>query len=144
MQTFEGGCHCGNIHVTYKSAVPPERSEPRACQCSFCRKHNSRTISDPKGHLDITVQDDSRLTRYRFELGVADYLVCRTCGVYVGAFMADPAEPRGYATLMANALDAQADFPAPTPIVYDGENAAGKRERRRVRWTPATLTIARS
>jgi len=108
MHVLEGGCHCGNLAVTYRTGVAPEDATPRACQCSFCRKHRARAISDPDGSLEIRVGDASALTRYRFGTGCADFLVCTTCGVYVAAFMPDPDDARGVATLMANALDDQA------------------------------------
>ena len=145
MHQLEGGCHCGNIRVTYQTAIAPEDAVPRACQCSFCRKQNTRAVSDPRGKLTIVVADATQLNRYRFGLAISDYLVCRTCGVYVAAFMPDadatPDACTGYATLMANALDEQARFPPAQPIVYDGEDAAARTGRRRQRWTPATLQV---
>lgn len=142
MHELHGGCHCGNVRVVYHTAVAPEAARPRACQCSFCRKHNTRTVSDPAGDLTITVRDPEQLSRYRFALGLSDYLVCRICGVYMGSFMGDPDDGKGLATLMANVLDEQARFPEPAPITYDGEGEETKRERRRQRWTPARLTVA--
>ena len=142
MHELHGGCHCGNVRVVYRTAVAPEAAVPRACQCSFCRKHNTRTVSDPSGDLTITVRDRDQLSRYRFALGLSDYLICRICGVYMGSFMGDPGDDRGLATLMANVLDEQARFPGPTPITYDGEGEETKRERRRQRWTPARLVLA--
>lgn len=142
MHQFEGGCHCGNIRVVYRTGIAPEAARPRACQCSFCRKQNTRMVSDPAGHLAISVADGGRLNRYRFALGLSDYLTCRTCGVYVAAFMADPDEAHGLATLMVNALVSEARFPQAAPISYDGEDAASRRDRRRQRWTPASLTVA--
>ncbi|MSQ18238.1 MAG: aldehyde-activating protein [Betaproteobacteria bacterium] len=139
MHQLDGSCHCGNIRVLYRTAVAPEEARPRACQCTFCRKHNTRAISDPGGTLAITVDDQGALNRYRFGLGAAEFLICRTCGVYVAAFMADPHDDQGYATLMANVLEAQGRYPEAAPTVYDNEDEAGRRARRRQRWTPATL-----
>ncbi len=141
MHHLEGGCHCGNIKVVYRTDIAPEDAKPRACQCSFCRKHNTRAVSDPSGSLAITVSHGSALSRYRFGLGSAEFLICRTCGVYVAAFMADPDDGHGYATLMANALDAQGRYSPAVPTVYDNEDEAGRRERRRQRWTLATLSV---
>lgn len=142
MHALEGGCHCGNIAVTYRTTVAPEDARPRACQCTFCRKHATRAVSDPAGSLEIRVVDPAAMSRYRFGTGSADFLVCRTCGVYVAAFMADPDDAHGYATLMANALDAQARYPAADPTSYAGEEVHAKRERRRRVWTPAVLRQA--
>ena len=141
MHELKGGCHCGNITVVYRSMIAPEDAVPRACQCSFCRKQNTRAVSDPKGLLAITVGAEERLSRYRFGLAIADYLICRECGIYVAAFMADGDKSRGFATLMSNALDAQARYPVALPIDYDGEDDTARSGRRRQRWTPATLKI---
>ena len=78
------------------------------------------------------------LSRYRFGLGITDYLVCRTCGAYVGAVMED--EGRLIATLNVNALDIRDSFdPAPPLHVYDGEDEPRRRSRRRKFWMPATV-----
>ena len=139
MHELAGGCHCGNITVTYKTSIAPEDAQPRACQCSFCRKHQSRAISDPSGALTFTINDESGVNRYTFGLGSCQFLVCNNCGVYVGAYMPDPDDAHGFGTLMANALDAQGRYPQASPTVYDGEDGEGKRERRRRVWTPAVL-----
>ena len=139
MHNLKGGCHCGNISVDYSTSIAPEDSAPRACQCSFCRKHQSRAVSDPTGSLKFTIHKQSEVNRYTFGIGSCQFLVCRRCGVYVGAFMPDPDDTAGYATLMANALDAQGRYPQATPTVYDGEDGAGKKDRRRRVWTPAVL-----
>ena len=105
MHELKGGCHCGNISLRYTTSIAPEDAEPRACQCSFCRKHQSRAVSDPAGRAEITIHDSDGVNRYRFGLASNDFLICRNCGVYVGGFMPDPDDAHGYATLMANALD---------------------------------------
>ena len=142
MHQLEGGCHCGTITVTYRTAIAPEATTPRACQCTFCRKHQTRAISDPAGRLEIVVRDPAGISRYRFGLGTADFLICRTCGVYVAAFMPDPDDAHGFATLMASALEPDVRFPDPVPAHYDAEDAAAKRARRRRMWTPAVLRSA--
>ncbi|MDH3581014.1 MAG: hypothetical protein OEM91_10365 [Hyphomicrobiales bacterium] len=142
MHELNGGCHCGNISVTYHTGVAPEAAEPRACQCAFCRKHSTRAVSDPEGSLQISVTRAQALSRYQFALNAADFLICRDCGVYVAAFMPDPDDDNGFATLMADALDNRARYAQAAPTSYDGEDEAGRRQRRREKWTPATLKIA--
>ena len=140
MGEYHGGCHCGNIRVTYRTGVAPAEAVVRACQCSFCRKHATRAVSDPEGSLAITVRDESLLGRYRFALRAADFLICRQCGVYVAALMAEG--DGGYATLMVNALDDHAQYTrTPVPVEYEAEDEAGRRQRRRDKWTPATLRV---
>lgn len=134
----DGGCHCGAIAMTYESDVAPEATEVRACQCSFCRKHASRAISDPAGRVTLTLRDASAVQRYRFGLGTADYYLCGRCGVYVAAVMQDGEDH--YAVAIVNALDDAALFTQPaTPSDYSAEDEAARRRRRCTRWTPAQL-----
>ena len=142
MPKLTGGCHCRNITVEYQTEIAPEDAKPRACQCSFCRQHQSRAVSDPKGALRITVGNRDLLSRYQFSLKSIEFLVCRECGVYVAGFMPDPTDDKGYATLMVSALDERSRFPQPSPTVYDAEDREMRTARRRKVWTPAVLTIA--
>jgi len=87
-RTFEGECHCGAIGYVYLTAIAPESWNVRACQCSFCRAHAVRTTSDPSGSVQFTERLRGALHPYRFGQMTADFLVCRTCGVYVGASIA--------------------------------------------------------
>lgn len=139
MPQFHGSCHCGNIEIDYTTAIPAEGAKVRACQCSFCRKHDARALSDPAGQVTITAQDEALLERYQFGLAETEFLVCRKCGVYVSAYMPDG--DVAYANVMVNVLDDRTLFPEPKPVVLDGEDATGKRQRRRRNWTPATLRI---
>jgi hypothetical protein len=135
---FEGRCHCGALEVslTTRRAIP--ELPLRECQCSFCRKHGARTTADPDGFAEVRVRDAAALARYRFGLATADYLVCARCGVYLAAVMAEAG--RGYAVLNVNAFDERAEFAqAATPMVYDHEDEAGRRARRRKVWTPAVV-----
>ncbi|MGE0701116.1 MAG: GFA family protein [Hyphomicrobiaceae bacterium] len=141
MTTLTGGCHCRNIKVEYETSVAPEDAKPRACQCSFCRQHQSRAVSDPGGSLHITVDKPELLSRYTFAMKSIEFLVCRECGVYVAGFMADPLDDKGYATLMVSALDERQRYPLPSPTVYDAEDKDARTTRRRKVWTPAVLTI---
>ena len=139
MLEFKGGCHCGNISVVYKTTIAAEDAVPRACQCAFCRKHATRALSDPSGQVAITITDAAGLSRYRFATHATEFLVCATCGVYVSAYMADG--KRAYANVMANALDDHEAFGPGVAADYAAEDEAGKRQRRRQQWTPATLTV---
>ena len=49
MSDHRGGCHCGNLRLEMRLTQPPERVRLRACGCSFCRAHQTRTCSDPNG-----------------------------------------------------------------------------------------------
>lgn len=140
MIEHHGSCHCGNLQLVYRSAVPPEATQLRACQCGFCRKHGARALSDPEGSASITVADESGLLRYRFGLGLADYLVCRGCGVYLAAVEEDPEGAR--AVLVVHCLDDAEQFTmAATAVDFGGESVEARRARHRRNWTPAVMTI---
>ena len=138
--SYAGGCHCGNLRVRFRPDRTLDELDLRACQCSFCRRHGARTVSDAEGSLELTVLRSQDLTRLRFATRTADFLICRTCGVYVAAVLVG-SDPR--ATLNVNALDAL-DLREARPVSYYGESAAERRERRRVCWTPLReTTVAR-
>ena len=88
--THEGGCHCGNLRVRVRLTTAPADTPIRSCACSFCRSHGTRTLSDPAGQVEVAVSDLSLTRRYRFGSRTADYLLCRGCGVYVGAVCETP------------------------------------------------------
>ena len=133
-----GRCHCGNITVVFESDLAPEQIGVRADQCSFCRKHGARTVTDPKGRVEIAVRAADDLIRYRFGLKTADYLVCGRCGVYVAAVLAE--QGSWYATVNINTFESLERFTRPpVPVSYDGETDTDRRARRREKWTPAVL-----
>jgi len=140
METFLGRCHCGNLEVRFETAAAPATLEPRACQCGFCVRHGARCVTDPAGRVVLTAHDVRELVRYRFGLRTADFLVCRTCGVYMGALLSEGGS--AWATLNVDTLDDRQRFSAPVrPVSYDGEEEADRRRRRRTHWTPAVLKV---
>ena len=132
MTRHSGSCHCGDVTFTFETAVP---FAPRACQCSFCRRHNARSVSDAEGDVVLTLAPDTR--RYRFGTRSSDFLICGRCGVYVGA-LADLGDGT-YSVLNLNAFDDPRLALAGEPLVYDGETAEQRAARRRQRWTPARV-----
>ncbi len=135
---YDGKCHCGNIEVALETAQPPESVQLRACGCTFCRRHGATALTDPAGKLEVRLRDPLEVSRYRFGLRTADFLVCRTCGVFVAAVCT--VDDATYATLNANVLERREAFTrAPVPVHYDAEDAAERIARRRRAWTPATL-----
>ncbi len=139
-ERLEGGCHCGNLRLEFHAAGRFEDLPIRACQCSFCRKHNVRATADPGGRLDIVIRNRDSLSAYRMGHGITDYLVCRDCGVYVAAVMEDENAGGLLATCIVNALDVAPERVSdPVPIDYGGETPEVRRGRRRQRWMPARM-----
>jgi hypothetical protein len=140
MSEHVGGCHCGNIELRVTLTQPPEDTEVRADQCSFCRKHDALSISDPAGLVRLTVKDESLLSRYRFGLKTADFFVCARCGVYVAALCETPAGPKTVVNIRALA-DCELFTANPRAVSYDAEDIARRLARRAERWMPVELSL---
>lgn len=134
---FEGACHCGAIGFRYTAAAPPQDWSVRACQCRFCRAHDALSTSDPAARIAFVATEPAFLQRYRFGLRTADFLLCRRCGVYVGAVIETP---RGrFGIINTHALcDPAPSTAAPEPVSYDDEAEAGRILRREDKWAPVT------
>jgi hypothetical protein len=134
-QRYDGGCHCGNLAYVFETTADLEALGLRACQCGFCRAHNARNTSDPHGSVHITVREATQLNRYRFALQTADFLICRSCGVYIGALLSD--DGRSWFTVNVNTL-----LPPPgldaviVPHDFGAEDGTSRVDRRKSKWTP--------
>ncbi len=136
MARYEGGCHCGGVRVAFESAIAAADMEVRACQCSFCRMHQSLTVSDPDGAVHFTERTAGAMRRYRFGLATADFIICGQCGAYLGAVMGD-GDTGGHAIVNTRVLDDRDAFDRPPrPAIYDDEDVSARVARRRARWTP--------
>jgi hypothetical protein len=134
-----GGCHCGNVSVALRLSRPPEQMPLRSCSCTFCRSHGTRTVSDREGVVEVTAADWSLVERYRFGSRTADYLLCRRCGVYIGAFCETSAGLR--AVVNVNCVADRAAFTqTPAAPDYDGETTDARLERRATNWMPAIIS----
>mmetsp|Transcript_58163 Transcript_58163/g.92408 ORF Transcript_58163/g.92408 Transcript_58163/m.92408 type:complete len:187 (-) Transcript_58163:145-705(-) len=135
----KGGCHCGNIRYEYRSSTPLKEWHIRECQCSFCRKHSSCSVSDHNGEIDIFCEEES-LYKYQFETKSCDFWMCAHCGTYVSAVSND----EKLAAINANTLDNHAELlelcksnkAAKQPVNYDNETEEQRVERRQQVWTP--------
>jgi len=135
---FKGQCHCGAIRVELTSDRPPDEQTLGACQCSFCRKHNARALSDPKTHVTLTAADPEQLQRYSFGLRASEQIICRRCGVYVAMILSE--EHRVWSVINVDALEDRALFTrTPEARDYSAEDREGRIARRKARWCPTTL-----
>jgi hypothetical protein len=137
---LEGACHCGALTIQFETTHAPAELPVRICGCTFCRKHRPRYTSDPTGHVRIGIASEEAVSRHRFGLRLADFLVCRACGVFVAAY--EPGEP-GRAVVNVEALTRADEFVAePTRFqAYDTETGAERLARRARAWTPATVAL---
>ena len=94
-------------------------------------------MADPAGHLTILAPEGG-LRRYRFGLGITDFLLCATCGVYVAPVIAH--EGQHYASLNVNMLYVRDVLDAAPPLAsYAGEKAEARIARRLKRWMKTTI-----
>ena len=136
---YLASCHCGALEARYRTAAPLASWSVRACQCDFCRAHAALSTSDPAGTLAFIARDISRVHRYTFGSRTTDFLLCRACGVYVGARL----QTSPFGVLNTRALQPfPAELPEPALMNYGDEPAQLRQERRAERWTPlATPTL---
>ena len=137
---YEGSCHCRAIGFRYSTALAPESWTIRACQCTFCRTHAALSTSDPDGSLEFVAHIPRDLNRYRFGHKTADFLVCRTCGAYIGATMESGG--KGFGIVNVRVLQSIiARLPGATPMRYEDEGASERTARRVSRWTPLGTAV---
>jgi hypothetical protein len=146
---LEGHCHCGSIAIVLDTARQLSELPVRVCGCSFCVRHRPRYTTDPAGTVTIRLATEAKLIRYRFGLGLADFLICGTCGVFMAAMESMvPGEPvrsgaTGRAVVNLVVLDRAEEFTAEATqfTAYDSEDLGARTARRARAWTPATLVI---
>lgn len=114
MTSHTGGCYCGNISIRFDSDKTPDALIPRACDCDFCTLHGAEWLSDPKGALEITVQNEAALSLFKQGSESAHFWICQNCG----GVSAVTAEIDGTAkgAVNARALDDHATLPPSQPV----------------------------
>lgn len=133
MNTYSGSCHCGDLRIQYRTALPLAEWPLRECQCTFCRKHAMLSTSDPDGEILVIVRDPASLRRYRFATGVTDFLVCARCGVYMGATVVNDSRM----VINGRVMDCAADLlaRAAEPKHFEQQSADERIERRQQVWS---------
>jgi hypothetical protein len=140
LRNFKGGCHCGALGFSFQTALAVPKWSVRACQCRFCRAHGALMTSDPGGRLMFHISHVELLERYRFSLKTADFLLCKRCGVYVGAQI----ETAHGAFGIINTLT-MVPIPEGLPVAalaeYSSESSNERVERREKKWTPLEKVV---
>lgn len=114
LHRYAGGCQCGAIRYSADFTAPLQSKAPRACDCDYCTRHGAAYLSDSEGRLHISVTDPARVNREHQGSGIADFWVCRQCGVLAAVSYEE--QGRIYATINALTLD-DADTLAPAQSV---------------------------
>jgi hypothetical protein len=131
--TLHGSCHCGRLRTEFSTNQNPSDFTPRACDCSFCRKHGAAYVSDPAGRLLVLARHGA-LRKYRQGSNTADFLLCGQCGVLV-AVTFEHAD-RVYGAVNIGCLDGTTGFMAPVPASPQMLGAEEKASRWLKLWIP--------
>ena len=139
MVRLEGGCHCGQLRIEFSTGLDPANFTPRACDCSFCRKHGAAYVSDPAGRLSVTFHKGA-LRKYRQGSNTAEFLICSQCGVLVAVTYEHNA--RLYGAINIGCLDARTGIASPVPTSPQALSPDEKVTRWLQLWVPDVLIAA--
>jgi hypothetical protein len=78
---IHGKCHCGNIRFSLVWDPDPAEIPARACTCTFCSKHGGVWTSNPRGALEVSIEEPKLVSKYAFGTRTADFHVCARCGI---------------------------------------------------------------
>lgn len=141
---IRGKCHCGNIGFALAWEPDPTEIPARACQCSFCVKHGGVWTSNPRGRLEVVVQDPSQVSKYAFGTRTAEFHVCARCGIV--PVVTSRIDGNLYAVVSVNAFEGvEPSLLKRAPASFDGEGTDSRLERRKRSWIPdVRFTAGRS
>lgn len=112
--TLHGSCHCGRIRIEYSTGQEPATMNPRACDCSFCRKHGAAYVSGPADRLRLVITRPDVVHSYRQGSEAAQFQLCRECGVLIAATFEH--EGRIHGAVNAACLDGSATLGATVSV----------------------------
>lgn len=130
---ISGKCHCGNIAFSLTWEPDPEEIPARACTCSFCVKHGGLWTSNPRGALEVAMQDRAAVSTYGFGTRTAEFHVCARCGVV--PVVTSRIDGRLYAVVNVNAFEGvDPALLKRSPASFDGEGTDDRLARRKRNW----------
>jgi hypothetical protein len=132
---IHGRCHCGNISFSLAWDPDPAEIPARACGCSFCVKHGGVWTSNPRGSLEVRIDNPDQVSKYAFGTKTADFHVCARCGIV--PVVTSRVDGRLYAVVSVNAFEGVAPARLKrSPANFDGEGTDSRLERRKRNWIP--------
>lgn len=132
---IHGACHCGLIafDIDWPDDAPVV---PRACGCTFCRKHGAAWTAHAAASLVVDLTEGERVSHYQFGTQTAQFLVCTRCGV-VPVCISD-IDGRLHAVVNVNTFEGlPGTLPAPLAVDFDGEDEEARSARRARGWIGA-------
>lgn len=129
---IESSCHCGNIKLVFHTDKLVQDFIPRTCQCSHCRSHGAKWISDPQGEVRLKFKSPEDVNFYQFGHRTADFILCKNCG----ALMISTCEIDGRTLGVLNSTAmVNLNFPNdPVHTHFSSETIEARLERRAKNW----------
>jgi hypothetical protein len=129
-----GSCFCNNISFVMELTQPLNQYNPRECDCDFCQKHGSAAISDKDGTLDITIKDLQLLSKFRQGSNLAEFLICKICGVFVAVCYDDYGKI--YGAINSRTVTNKKEFGSNTLVSPEKLSNDEKIQRWKMLWFP--------
>lgn len=129
---LRGGCRCGRVVVAFETVHAPATLQPRACDCSFCRRHDAAWVSDAEGRIRVDAADPADVRSERQGSGTARFLLCAHCDGL--AAVVYEAEAERFGAVNAALLTDRARFAAAMIVSPQQLAASGKIDRWRTLW----------
>lgn len=133
--TIIGSCHCRNIR--FELAWPDDAPQigVRECDCSFCQKHGGKWTSHRDAELDVQIDDASKVSKYRFGTGTAEFQFCSVCGAV--PFVVSEIEKHLYAVVNTNTFEPNDGISfTHSTTDFDDEDVGSRLKRRAQNWIP--------
>lgn len=77
LQSYQGGCHCGDVRFSVEAAAAVELER---CNCSICKMGGYLHLIVPASRFRL-VKGEEQLSCYEFNSGIAKHYFCRRCGI---------------------------------------------------------------
>lgn len=133
LSPIRGSCHCGNVGFELTWPGDASTIKARRCGCTFCQKHGGVWTSHPAGALTVRIARPTRVSRYEFGTGTAEFVVCAHCGAV--PVVTSKIDDRLYAVVNVNTFNGvDAARVQIAPASFDGEEVGDRLARRRQNW----------
>ena len=133
--SIHGSCHCGMIRFVLAWPDFAEEIQVRKCGCSFCQKHGGAWTSHRHAKLAYQIDDESRVSKYRFGTKTAEFYVCSLCGTV--PFVLSEIGDGQYAVVNVNTFEDVGRFTFfVSSTDFEGEGTGSRLERRKRNWIP--------
>ncbi len=87
-QTYEGGCHCGEVRFRVRGDL----ADASECNCSICTMKGILHLVVPREQFEL-LRGQDEITTYQFGSNVARHTFCRNCGIH--SFYVPRSAPNG-------------------------------------------------